>query len=54
MYLVIDLPSADKLPLTFEPFWLDWDAEVFITPVMTMADMEKAGKDFEMILSERK
>jgi hypothetical protein len=54
MYMVIDLPSADKLPFTFEPFWLDWESEVFITPVMTLAELEKAGTDIEKILGERK
>ena len=54
MYLVLDIPSADKLPWTTEPFWLDWNADVHIIPVMIPSDMEKAGKDFEKILMERK
>jgi hypothetical protein len=54
MFMVVDLPSADKMPWTFEPFWLDWNADISITPVFTRAEMEKAGKDFEKILMERK
>ncbi len=54
MYMVFDIPSADKLPWTFEPFWLDWNADITITPVMDRSDMEKAGKDFEKILANRK
>jgi len=54
MYMVVDIPSADKLPLTLEPFWLDWNADIYITPVFTRAEMEKAGKDFEKLLMERK
>jgi hypothetical protein len=52
--MVIDVSSADKLPLTTEPFWLDWNADVTMTMVMNQADMEKAGKDFEKILMTRK
>jgi hypothetical protein len=54
MFMVIDLPSADKMPLTFEPFWLDWNADIHISPVFTMAEMERAGKDFEKLLADRK
>lgn len=54
MFMVIDIPSGDKLPWTTEPFWLDWNADVTMTMVMNQADMEKAGKDFEKILMSRK
>jgi len=54
MYMVVDIASVDKMPWMFEPFWLDWNADVFITPVMTRADIEKAGKDFERLLMDRK
>ena len=54
IYMVIDMPSADKMPWSFEPFWLDWEAKITITPVMNQADMEKAGKDCEKILLSRK
>jgi hypothetical protein len=53
MYMVVDIPSADKLPWTFEAFWLDWGTDIKLSPIMTLADMEKAGKDFEKILKER-
>ena len=55
MFMVVDVPSADKIPWTLEPFWLDWNADVEITPVFTRAEMEeKAGKDIEKLLKDRK
>ena len=52
--MMVDIPSADKIPRALEPFWLDWNADVEVTPVFTRAEMEKAGKDFEKLLMDRK
>jgi hypothetical protein len=54
VYLVVDVASADRMVPTFEPFWLDWNADVEISPVMTRADLEKGIKDFERVLAGRK
>jgi hypothetical protein len=54
LFLILDIPSENRLPFTLEPFWLDWEADIFITPVMNRADMEKAGMDFDSLLKEWK
>jgi hypothetical protein len=41
MFFIFDIPSVDKLPLSFEPFWADLEANVSITPVMTKSELEK-------------
>jgi hypothetical protein len=48
-FMVVDIPSADKLPWTLERFWMGLHAEVFISPVMNYADFEKAIKEFEKL-----
>jgi hypothetical protein len=37
-----------------EPPWLDWEADVEMTPVMTLADLEKSGPDMEKIVGDRR
>jgi hypothetical protein len=37
-----------------EPPWLDWEADVDMTPVMTLADLEKMGPDMEKIVRDRR
>jgi hypothetical protein len=53
VFIIVDVPSADKIPFTVEPFWLDLNADITIIPVLNRADMEKAGKDFEKLSKER-
>jgi hypothetical protein len=43
--IVVDLPDASKIPALAEPWFLTFGAEVEIYPVMTPADLAKAGLD---------
>jgi hypothetical protein len=43
IYFVLNVPSEDKMPALLEPLWLDWKADVYVAPAMTLADFEKAG-----------
>jgi hypothetical protein len=54
MIAVVNIASEDKMVATNEPLWLDWNASVSCTPAMTLADLQKAGKDMENIARERK
>lgn len=40
-FFVFDISSPDMLPMSFEPFWMDLEAEISITPVMTKSELEK-------------
>ena len=53
LYFVLDMPSIDKMALVTEPPWLDWEADLDMTPVMTLADLQKAGPDMEKLIRER-
>jgi hypothetical protein len=48
------MPSIDKMALVTEPPWLDWGADLSMTPVMTLADLEKSGQDMEKIVRDRR
>jgi hypothetical protein len=54
IYFVLNVPSEDKMPGLLEPLWLDWQADVYIAPAMTLADFEKAGPDLERLAQARK
>lgn len=54
MIAVVNIASEEKMVATNEPLWLDWNASVSCTPAMTLADLQKAGKDMESIAKERK
>ena len=54
LYFVLDMPSIDKMAVVTEPPWLDWEADVEMTPVMTLADLEKSGPDMEKIVGDRR
>jgi hypothetical protein len=54
LYFVLDMPSVDQMALITEPPWLDWEADLDMTPVMTIADLEKAGPDMEKLVRERR
>jgi len=54
IYFVLDMPSIDKMALVTEPPWLDWGADLSMTPVMTLADLEKSGQDMEKIVRARR
>ena len=53
MIAVVNVPSEDKMVAINEPLWLDWNASVTITPAMSLADLQKAGKDMEKLAKER-
>ena len=54
MYAVFDLKSEDQMVSSFEPLWLDFNADINIFPAMTPADLEKAGPAFHKIVESRK
>jgi len=54
IYFVLDMPSIDKMAQVTEPPWLDWEADVSITPVMTLTDLEKSGQDMDKIVRDRR
>jgi len=54
VYFVLDMPSIDKMALVTEPPWLDWGADVYMTPVMKLADLQKMGQDMEKLTRERR
>ena len=43
--LVVDLPEPSKIPALAEPWFLALNAEVHFHPVMSPADLAKAGLD---------
>lgn len=51
--LVVNIPSEDKMVAILEPLWLDWNASVTCTPAMSLADLQKSGKDMERLAKER-
>jgi hypothetical protein len=53
MFAIVNIPTEDKMVATMEPLWLDWNASVSVTPVMSLADLQKAGKDMEKLAKDR-
>jgi len=53
MIAVVNIPSEDKMVAMTEPLWLDWNASVSITPAMSLADLQKSGKDMEKLAKDR-
>ena len=43
--LIVDMPDASKIPSLAEPWFLTFEADVEFRPVMTPADLQKAGLD---------
>ena len=43
--MIVEMADASKIPALAEPFFLLIDASVEFRPVMTPADLEKAGLD---------
>ncbi len=43
--LIVDLPDPSKIPALAEPWFLTFNADVEIRPVMTGEDLAKAGLD---------
>ncbi len=42
MFLVLDIPSADMLPIVTEPLWQGFNAKVEIRPAMVPEDLKSA------------
>jgi hypothetical protein len=40
-YIVFDMQDSSQMPVISEPFFLNLDAEVTLTPVMNMEDVQK-------------
>ncbi|AZP19321.1 hypothetical protein EJC51_26565 [Streptomyces aquilus] len=40
-YLVFDMQDSSQMPPTGEPFFMDLDAELELTPVMNAEDLQK-------------
>jgi hypothetical protein len=53
MIAVVNIPSEDKMVAMTEPLWLDWNASVSVTPAMSLADLQKSGKDMEKLAKDR-
>jgi hypothetical protein len=43
--LIVDLPDASKIPALAEPWFLAFEANVEMHPVMTPDDLKRAGLD---------
>ncbi len=43
--LIVDLPDASKIPSLAEPWFLAFDADVELHPVMSPDDLKKSGVD---------
>lgn len=54
IYLIVNVDSMDKLPEIAEPLWLDFKANIEVTPLMTPADLEKAGASFQRMAQARR
>ncbi len=52
MYLIVNVDDAKQLQTAAEPWWLLFNAEVSITPVFTMQDMESMGPTLENIVKK--
>jgi len=50
---VVNIPSETKMVATLEPLWLDWNGSVTCTPAMSLADLQKSGKDMETLAKAR-
>ncbi len=46
-YLVVNVDDAKQLPSISEPWWLLFNADVSISPVFTLQDMEAMGPALE-------
>jgi hypothetical protein len=53
IFAAVNNPREDKMVAMNEPLWLDWNASVTCIPAMSLADLEKAGKDMKKLAKER-
>ena len=43
--IIIDLPDASRIPALAEPWFLEFEADVEVHPVMTVEDLAKSSLD---------
>ncbi len=48
-YVIVDIDDVKKMPSIAEPWWLLFNADVSISPVFTLQDMEAIGPSLEDI-----
>ena len=48
-FMVVNLDGAHQIPVLCEPWFLEFDASITLTPVMVPADLMTAGPDFEQV-----
>ncbi|MGZ7112268.1 MAG: hypothetical protein ACXVIU_13340 [Halobacteriota archaeon] len=53
LYFVLDMLSIERMAAVTEPPWLDWEDDIEMTPVMTLADLKNMGSDMEKIVRDR-
>ncbi len=46
-YLIVDMEDASQIPAVAEPWFLACNATIDVHPVMSAADLEKAGPSIE-------
>ncbi len=44
-FVIVDLPDPTKIPFLAEPWFLSFEADVQLHPVMTPDDLKRAGLD---------
>ena len=50
--LIININDASEIVKVAEPFFLAWNADVTLTPVMNAEDLEKGSRHFESLVSK--
>src|SRR3989338_4740861 len=53
IFMIVNLAGPEKIPEIAEPLWLDWEAEVYFTPVMDAKEFEKAGPGIQKVVKSR-
>ncbi len=51
-YLIVNMDDPMSLPTLAEPWWLTFNAEVSISPVFTLQDMESLGPALEELVKK--
>ena len=51
-FLIVNINDASEIVKIAEPFFLAFNAEVQLTPVMTAEDLEKGSRYFETLVSK--
>jgi hypothetical protein len=51
-FVVFDLKDTSEIPAVAEPFFLNYDARIRLSPVMNAQDLAKAGPGIERAVKE--